>query len=44
MLTMLANLIDPCPVIHTHSDVEGAESNEGGLHCHIQLQQWLLEE
>ena len=42
LLTLLPNLMDPCPIVHAHCNMEGSQGNEGGLHSHIQLQGWFL--
>ena len=41
-LTLFPNLMDPCPIVHAHCNMEGSQGNEGGFYCHIQLQGWFL--
>ena len=41
-LTLFPNLMDPCPIVHAHCNMEGSQGNEGRFYCHIQLQRWFL--
>lgn len=41
-LTLFPNLMDPCPIVHAHCNMEGSQGNEGRFYCHIQLQGWFL--